>query len=397
MATVAGTQGCTRTEVPDPKIFNPTELNTDQWLESIVAFGAKYAVLVAKHNCGFCTWPTKVKFPEFGFSYDYSVNSSAYRGDIVSQFVASCKKYGVKPGFYYSVVTNSYLNVENGKVFGGKLVPGQVNVTQEQYDEIVLAQITELWTNNGPLLEIWFDGGYQQDIKEKLSALLLKLQPNAVAFNGYGVSVNPVRWIGTESGHAPYPTWSTGVSNGGDPNSTVWAPPECDMTMQRYDTWFYNAEVGIHTMAELLSIYHDSVGHNCNMLIDFAPQPNGLLPVDAVQRYKEFGDYIRNCYGKPLNSVSGTGATLILEFTSATTVNRVALQEDQSRGQRVRTYQVEGYVSDWVVLSSGSSIGNKKIDLFAHEITVTKLRFTAQSFVDTPIITLSAYNCATLL
>ena len=34
-----------------------------------------------------------------------------------------------------------------------------------------------------------------------------------------------VRWIGTEAGIAPDPTWSTGVTyGGGDPNSTVWNP-----------------------------------------------------------------------------------------------------------------------------------------------------------------------------
>ena len=33
------------------------------------------------------------------------------------------------------------------------------NVTQEQYNAVVTTQLTELWTNYGPLVEIWFDGG----------------------------------------------------------------------------------------------------------------------------------------------------------------------------------------------------------------------------------------------
>ena len=40
-------------------------------------------------------------------------------------------------------------------------------------------------------------------------------------------------WIGTESGKAPYPTWSTGTTeDGGDPDSDVWCPAECDTTLQ---------------------------------------------------------------------------------------------------------------------------------------------------------------------
>ena len=35
---------------PDPSNFNPTKLDSDQWAEAFSAFGAKKAVLVAKHG-----------------------------------------------------------------------------------------------------------------------------------------------------------------------------------------------------------------------------------------------------------------------------------------------------------------------------------------------------------
>lgn len=31
--------------------FNPTKLDTDQWVRSMLDFGAKQVVLTAKHNC----------------------------------------------------------------------------------------------------------------------------------------------------------------------------------------------------------------------------------------------------------------------------------------------------------------------------------------------------------
>jgi hypothetical protein len=37
-----------------------------------------------------------------------------------------------------------------------------------------------------------FDGGYQSSLKDRLSALIAELQPDAVAFGGYGVAQNPV-------------------------------------------------------------------------------------------------------------------------------------------------------------------------------------------------------------
>ena len=39
--------------------FNPTNLSTDQWVQSAAAFGAKEICLTAHHEGGFCLWDTK--------------------------------------------------------------------------------------------------------------------------------------------------------------------------------------------------------------------------------------------------------------------------------------------------------------------------------------------------
>lgn len=134
---------------PEPSVFNPTELNTDQWLEAAQKLGAKYAVLVAKHCSGFSLWPTG--------AHEYSIKHSPYKqgkGDIVRDFVNSCRKYGIKPGIYASTTANGYLWADNP----GLVQPGGP-VTQAEYNRIVVAQLTELWSNYGKLFEIWFDGG----------------------------------------------------------------------------------------------------------------------------------------------------------------------------------------------------------------------------------------------
>ena len=41
----------------DPKVFNPTQFNPDQWMDAIKASGAKYVVMVAKHHDGFVLCP----------------------------------------------------------------------------------------------------------------------------------------------------------------------------------------------------------------------------------------------------------------------------------------------------------------------------------------------------
>ena len=63
--------------------------------------------------------------------------------DVVSNFVASCRKQGVKPGFYYSLGSNHYAS-------------DKLKLTDEQFNELVLAQTAELWSNYGDLDEIWW-------------------------------------------------------------------------------------------------------------------------------------------------------------------------------------------------------------------------------------------------
>ena len=80
-----------------------------------------------------------------------------------------------------------------------------------------------------------FDGGYTPDQAPGLAALFSSLQPGVVAFGAAGLCASPARWIGTESGYAPYPTWSTvrsvSENDAGDPTGGLWIPAETDFTL----------------------------------------------------------------------------------------------------------------------------------------------------------------------
>jgi len=48
MATYINSDGCPDQVVPNISLFNPYLLNTDNWVQTMVDFGAQYAVIVAK-------------------------------------------------------------------------------------------------------------------------------------------------------------------------------------------------------------------------------------------------------------------------------------------------------------------------------------------------------------
>jgi alpha-L-fucosidase len=121
LATFIDVDGCSGQMVPDASLFKPYLLNTDNWVQTIVDFSAVYAVLVAKHACGFHMAPTNVTFPLSPsgqmIPYNYSVDYSPMKGvDVLGEFIKSCEKRQIKTGFYYTVATNNWFNVEGGHV-----------------------------------------------------------------------------------------------------------------------------------------------------------------------------------------------------------------------------------------------------------------------------------------
>ena len=56
----------------NPDVFNPTDLDVDDWMASTVALGAREVCLTAHHEGGFALWPSNYT--------NYSVAASSWRG-----------------------------------------------------------------------------------------------------------------------------------------------------------------------------------------------------------------------------------------------------------------------------------------------------------------------------
>jgi alpha-L-fucosidase len=393
----------------NPRTFSPPQCpDTDQWLDAVVSAGMDYAVLVAKHNCGFLTWPTLTTLPS-GAPYGYDIgHSGAPPGcNVVASFLASCERAGVRPGLYYSFGTNVYLDVQGGAVQNRTLLPGMAAVTQAQFRDLALAQIEELWGGRaaGRLFEIWADGGVPLDplFRAALAEKKGRLQPQATFYNGAPVfNTTAVRWIGSEDGfvrfqrpqpparktltpnppkQAPDPNWSTGsclmgapahgpLPPGGDPDSPFFCPAEVDSTLQADDAWFWVENAALNPLPALRASYHASLGRNANWLLGLSPNRDGLLPAEHVAAAGALGAWVRGCYGAPLAVGSAapgaTSVTVPLGAAGGAVVDRVRLVEGLARGQVVRRYNVSAAVAGAKRrYSNGTSVGAGKIDVLS--------------------------------
>lgn len=385
--------------VYDYQSFYPENLDTDQWIKAIKDAGFKFAILTATHETGFALYQSEVN--------PYCLKAVKWRdgqGDIVRDFVNSCRKYGIKPGIYLGIRWNSFFGVHDFKVNGeGEFQKNR----QAYYNHMVESMVTEICSNYGELFEIWFDGGASHpDLgAPDVLPIVQKLQPNCLFYHNNQLA--EARWGGSESGTVPYPCWATfptpyshsgdspkghlELLKHGDPAGKYWMPAMSDAPLRGYNgrhEWFWEPgdEAHIFPLDHLMKMYKQSVGHNSTLIMGLTPDPSGLLPEPDVQRLKEWGTAIKKEFGTPLASTSGTGRELTLTLKKATLIKHLILQEEIAQGERVRQYQVEALVKGkWQEIATGTVIGHKRIQGLT-PISTKKLRLKIAASLDTPLI-----------
>lgn len=386
----------------DPKTFNPTSLDCEQWAQTLVKAGMKGVILTAKHHDGFCLWPFE--------GTDYSVKNSPWKngqGNVVKELSEACKKYGLKFAVYLSPWDRH-----------------QANYGTPEYLPYFYAQLHDLLTNYGPVFEVWFDGanggdgwyGGAKDIRTidrknyynypRIYEMLDSIQPQAIIFSDGGPGC---RWVGNEKGFAGATNWSflrkgevhPGYDKSyelqyGHPDGNQWVPAECDVSIR--PGWFYHPEEDdrVKSPDQLVDLYYRSVGHNATLLLNFPVDRRGLIhPVDSANavRFHEMiqqqlktnlvagmtpkvsnergGDFVASAltddnfdtYWATEDGV--TTADIEFSFDTPTRMNRMMLQEYIPLGQRVKAFVVEYLDKDtWLPVKLNeetTTIGYKRL------------------------------------
>ena len=382
----------------DPGLYNPAKLDTDQWLEGAKAAGARYAILTATHHTGFLQWQSD--------AYPYGVKQTPWRdgkGDVVGDFVASCRKCGVAPGLYLGIRFNAFREVYGYKVRRGK---GGAPQDQARYMRTCERLVEELCSRYGPLCELWFDGGVISPTQGGPDVLPIvdKHQPHMVFYHSPDRAEH--RWAGSETGTTAYPCWATmpsvasqtrGHQGGrkwidllkhGDPDGAAWCPAMCDAPIRRhYWAWTPRTAHTLQPLRALVDMYYKSVGRNANLILGALVNRDGLVPEADLQRYGELGGEIRRRLGKPIAETKGEGDAVVLTLPEPARIDHAILMEDVAQGERIREYVVEGLVpgNTWAKLCDGTSIGHKRIHQFP-AADVAKVRLRATKSAATPVI-----------
>lgn len=402
-------QGANRIRpVSDYNIFNPQHLDTDQWICAAKEAGARFALLTATHETGFALYQSDVN--------PYCLKAVKWRdgkGDIVHDFINSCRKYGIQPGIYIGIRWNSFLGIHNFKAVGeGAFAENR----QIWYKQMCEKMTEELCSRYGELFMIWFDGGADDPEGDGPDVLPIVTthQPECLFY--HNIQRADLRWGGSETGTVNYPCWSTfpqpyshnkntdsqqahlNLLKHGDPEGKYWVPAMADAPLRgangRHE-WFWEPddENNIYAIPDLIDMYEKSVGRNATLIIGLTPNPDGLLPDEDTERLKEFGKKINNLYGSPLKNILKIKNNLQIKLAKETYVDACIIQENITEGECIREYAIEAKVNGkWQELCRGESVGHKRIEKFPPVVT-NQLRLVIRKSVATPqIIQFSAFQ-----
>jgi len=418
-----------------PSAFNPARLDTRQWLSGAVGLRAKYATLTARHEDGFCLWPTDTT--------DYSVKNAPWKhgkGDVVGDFVAACREVGIAPCLYYSPAFDAHhlFKATDKPRWGEWNIPKYWDrMSKEEFaafKERELAQVTELLRRYRPAY-IWCDHNLagapsaprMQELMRAVTSRIMELDPKCLVHG-------PHTWgTGSERGSVVYPLWNavntvdgtlltrprvtrkntnatsefglleTGV-NTGHPFGRFWRPRE-SVTDRPFGSgrWFWNDNSirGVQSGEQLVDeFYYRTVGFGANLMINFAPNKSGLVPDVQIINARAFGEALAKRFAKPVGQTAdvSVGDTVTVSWEKPSAVREVVLMENIVHGQKVASYQLEAWVNNsWQALiprnapgfrsrkpAGYETIGHKKIDRVA-PVTTTKVRFRCLKAVAKPV------------
>jgi len=389
----------------DPDVFNPVDLNTEQWVKVLKEAGFQGAILTSKHHDGFCLWPSNFT--------EHSVKNSSWRdgkGDVVGDLKKACDKYELPMGIYLSPWDRNH-----------------AKYASPEYVEYYQNQLNELLDNYGPIFEIWFDGanggdGYYGGANEKRKiddqvyykwAETFKIvkdhNPNTLI---RGDARNPLcesRWCGNEKGYIGETYWNmvtpdsllamggnrTIGLNNGDINGSHWMPAEVDVSIR--PGWFYHESEDslVKTPDELFDIYLKSIGRGAPLLLNVTPNKRGLISgmdVESLRLWKKKidetfalnltskGEISVDSYrGKSKQFVANNltdanketywstndgviSGSIQLDFKEPQILQYIVLQEYIKLGQRIKSFNIEvKQDGQWEQVAEGTTIGFKRI------------------------------------
>lgn len=287
------------------RAFNPVDFDAAKWVSTAKNAGMKYIVFITRHHDGFSNWDTKQS--------DWKITNTPYGKDVLKMLSEECKKQGIKLGLYYSLLDwyrDDYPR-ETGRTGHGTGRTGKGDYAS--YLQFMKNQLTELLTNYGDIMSIWFDGHWDQTNPEgeqdrtsridwkydEIYGLIHRLQPQCMIGNNHHLSPIPGEDFQMFERDLPGENKS-GLSF---QKASEHLPLEaCETTN---GSWGYNiTDRNYKTVKQVVQLQVGAAGRTANLLLNIGPMPGGTIQPEFVDTlagagkwFKQFGESIYGTRG----------------------------------------------------------------------------------------------------
>ena len=268
--------------------FQPDRYDPNRWLAAAANAGFRYAILTTRHHEGYALWPSA-----FG---DFNTGRFLGGRDLVGEYVAACRRHGLRVGFYYSPPDWHFnrhrmsFNAGPGAPRGLRheilaAMPDTAAASRDPlYHAHIRGQVEELLTRYGKIDLLWFDG--------EAPAGCLTLD-----------------WL---RGFQPGLVVNRRGGCGGD-----FETPECHFPAARPVGWweachiwndgawgYLNHEVYKPT-GWMLDLWSRVRAWGGNFLVNVGPNARGELPEPAYRRFDELAAWMRHSGASMLDTTPG--------------------------------------------------------------------------------------------
>lgn len=244
--------------------FAPKEGCCREWAALAKKAGMRYMVLTTRHHEGFSLWDSKVN--------PYNSVNYGPRRDVVREFVDACREFGLKIGFYSSLMDWHHPD-------GGAAAYDAE--ARRRFLAYIRALNEELLTNYGKIDILWYDVAQPMQSAEGWDSLernqyLRSLQPDII--------INDRSRLPEDFG-----TPEENIV----PSERDW---EACMTFNGISWGYLDSAQTVpycYTPQRILGMLQTCCERGGNLLLNVGPKPDGSVPEDVIEPLTKVGEWLK--------------------------------------------------------------------------------------------------------
>jgi alpha-L-fucosidase len=243
--------------------WKPKPRPAREWARLARDAGMKYLVMTTKHHEGFCLWDSR--------QTKFNAAQCGPGRDLVAEYVEACREFGLKVGFYYSLMDWRHPD-------GARCLKDEA--ARRRFLDFTQALVRELMTDYGTVDILWYDVAWPLTSAEgwesaKMNAMVRALQPDILINN---------------RAHLPEDFGTPEENLNPESDGRAW---ESCMTFN--GCWGY-----VETPAEdwlptrrVLNMLWQVAANDGNLLLNIGPTSDGTVPPLAVERLTQVGKWLK--------------------------------------------------------------------------------------------------------